>query len=68
MAHKVENTIINNWMKDLGRAACRDLTPYTLITPFRVTPLQRNYFPKRQSFVFDGSVNEVYQVRTSDTI
>lgn len=66
MSHKVDNRLLTPYLKGIGRNVCKDLTPYTLVTPFRVTPVQKSFFPARTSFVYREDVDEIYLFKTSD--
>lgn len=64
--HRVDNRRLRPLMKAYGQQACHDLRPMTLVTPFRVTLGHKAFFPARQSFRFDPSLDEVYLVYTDE--
>jgi len=66
MTHKVDKEVLKTWIIPLGRAACMDDRPYTLITPFRLPLHLRDYFPARQNFIFREDVEAPMMVLTSE--
>ena len=66
MPHKVDKRALTPYMKELGAAACKDMRPMTLITPFHMKLGHKDYFPARTTFLYDGKADGIYLIPTAD--
>lgn len=66
MPHRVKRRLLEPHMRELGKAACDNPVPLTLITPFRMTLGHKDFFPLRTTFEYDPAANEIYLLPTTE--